>query len=288
MDVARERMQPLPLFLVVRRIVLAGGLAALGAAAVAPDAREILRRAEDVRSPELDYAVEFRLDATDPGTSWKQRSSAYTMIARGKDQSIVLMREPQAFHSGALLMTEGAFWLQLPHAERPLQLSPLHVLGGDAAYGDLARGNLLASYEPRLDGEEDVGGEPCYRLELVRTRSSALHPRLRYWVTKQGYRPKKLAFYGNTQTVLRIAHYEDYREGPLGLRSMRIDVDHPARPHERTVLTFSQLRPLDLSRLELTRETLPAIRDAVRAQLESDGTHARAEDLVQALGAAKP
>ena len=64
-------------------------------------------RPRAVRSPSLDYVVDFRIDVVDPTSSWKERTAAYSMIASGKDLSFVLMREPEQFYPGLLLIAEG-------------------------------------------------------------------------------------------------------------------------------------------------------------------------------------
>ena len=252
------------------------------------DARTILQRAEVVRSPDLDYAVDFRLDVTSPASSWKQRHAEYTLIAHGKDHSLVVMREPVQFHPGTLLITEGLYWLLLPKSARPFQLAPRHVLNGDIANGDLARGNLLTFYEPSLDGEETVLGEDCYVLELQRTRNLGLYRRIRAWITKDGFRPKKFEYYGETGASLKVAYYEDYRKGEIGLRSMRIQVDNQIRPGERSVLTFRNLRKLDTSRFDFSREALVQVRDAFVARRQPDGTQARPEEVLDLLEAQQP
>jgi hypothetical protein len=246
-------------------------------------AGEILARAEAVRSPELDYAADFKLHVVAPDTSWKEREAEYTLIAHGKDESLILIREPEQFYPGTLLITHGRYWLLLPRSERPFQLSPRHVLNGDISNGDLARGNLEMFYEPRLDGEEEVRGEKCWRLELARTKNLGLYPRIRCWITKRHYRPWKFEYYGQTGALLKTAYYEDYREGPLGVRSMRILVENHARTGEHTTMTFSDLRPFEASKLTYTREALPAFRDAARSVQEAGGAHARPEELMPLL-----
>jgi hypothetical protein len=249
------------------------------ATATLPDGNAILALAERVRNPDVDYAVEFRLDVRDPTSAWKERSASYTMIARGQADSLVLMRE-EAFHPGVLLIAGGVYWMLLPRSDRPIQLSPRQVLSGDIANGDLARGNLGEHYAARLDGEETVEGEPCLRLELERTNPLGMHKRIRAWVARDGYRPRRFEFYGETGALLKVATYHDYRAGPIGERSMRIEVADPARPSERSTLTFSRLRPIDASRLPFHRHALVAYRDAARAKLAEGVGQIEAEELV--------
>jgi hypothetical protein len=249
-------------------------------------ATEILRRAEEIRSPEVDYAVDFSLRTVSPTSTWKERSASYTLIAHGKDHSLVLIREPAPFYPGTLLIMREVYWLLLPRAEKPLQLSAQNVLEGDISYGDLARANLVRNYAVRLDGEEEVGGARCWRLELTRTGSDANYPRVRCWVEKKSSRPRKFEYYGKTGALLKTALYEDYRKTKLGVRPVRIEVTSPGRPDETTTLLFSDLRPLGLSHVSFTTDGLVAFRDAARSLLGADGSQSRVEDLVASLGRA--
>jgi outer membrane lipoprotein-sorting protein len=269
-------------------VALAGLLWGAGACADDAGAR-VLALAERARNPDLDYAVDFRLDVADPGSAWKSRSAAYTMIAQGKDRSLVLMREPAAFHPGVLLIADGGFWLLLPRSSLPIQLSPRQVLGGDIASGDIARGNLERHYDVRLDGEEPCGTETCFRLELARRGTLGTYSRIRAWIAKEGYFPRRFAHYGETGALLNTATYGDWREGPLGLRPMRIEVRDAARPGETSTLTFSNLRPIDASGLPLSRHDLVIYRDAALAKLAEDGLQVEAEELLARVrGSGRP
>ena len=269
-------------------LALACALFGTAPPASGPDPSEILLRAEDVRSPDLDYAVDLRLEVTDPRSVWKERVATYTLIAHGKDHSLVLMREPVEFHPGVLLIADGLYWMLLPHSDKALQLSPRHVLNGDISNGDLARANLAALYAARIEGLEGLQGASCYRLALERKSALAFYPKLRAWIGTDGFLPRQFEYYGETGALLRTATYEDYRSGEIGLRSMRIVVENKLRPGERSVLRFSHLRRFDTSRLSFTPESLPALRDAFLAALGPKGEQAEPEEVVRRLPASRP
>jgi hypothetical protein len=273
----------------VRMLIVAMVLfGAAEAAEAAPDALTILGRAEAVRSPDLDYAVDFEIRVVNPASSWKERSASYTMIAHGKEFSLVLMREPRQFYPGTLLISRGLYWLLLPRSTKSFQLAPRHVLNGDISNGDLARGNLLAHYEPSLEGEDNVAGEDCWRLNLTRTNNLGMYSRIRAWITKRHFRPWRFEYFGEIGVLLKVADYRDYRRTPLGLRSMRIEVENRQRVGERTTLVFSDLRSFDASVLTFNREGMEAVRNVALARLEADGTQVRPEDLAALLESASP
>lgn len=256
-------------------------------AAATPDPAEILRRAEDVRSPDVTYAADFTIAVLDDFTPGTERKAYYTMIARGKDDTMALMRTPTQFYGGTLLIHDGAFWLLLPKAARPFQLSAAQVLSGDTTNGDLARANLLASYEPRLDGEETVDGEACWRLVLTRTRNTANYPRMRCWITKSRFRPKTFEYYGMTGSLIKTARFGEYRKGPIGVRPMRIDYQDRAGKGGRTSLLFTALRKIDASPINFTPEGMIAFRDAALASRKGEDTAVPLADILAALAAGK-
>jgi hypothetical protein len=245
----------------------------------APDAAAILDRAERVRSPELDYAVDFTIRVVDPKSVWKERSAAYTLIASGKDRSLVLMREPSQFYPGILLIDEGVHWLLLPKSDRPLQLAPRQVLSGDVSTGDLARGNLLGQYHPALAGEAVIEGQDCWGLELARSGTLAMYPRIRAWITKEHYRPWRFEYFGETEELSRVVDFRDYRDTPIGVRSLRIEIDNRLSPGERSTLVFTNMRKIATAKLPFTPDGLALLRAAALLELEHDRTPILPEEL---------
>lgn len=260
-------------------------------AAPGPDLVKLLgflAASEDARSPDLDYAVDFLLHVSDPNTAWRERTAEYTMIARGKDHSLVTIREPKQFHPGTLLIMDGLYWMLFPRANLPIQLSARNVLDGDVANGDLARGNLLKNYNVHQGAEETIRGEPCRVLDLVRHNKVGSYPRIRYAARKQGPRPVRLEYFGETGRLDRTVWYEDYRTTVLGTRSMKIVVESGRRLGEVTTMTFTDLRTIDVSGVAFDVDGLIAFRNAALRRFEADGRQARPEEIVALVkGAAR-
>src|SRR6185436_15441554 len=180
----------------VLSFVLAVALAA-GSAATAkpPDAEHILRKAEEIRNPDLDYAVEFTIHGVSRGSNVREREASYSMLARGKDRTVILMRTPESLYGALVLMVMNSYWMLLPRASKPWELSGAQMMNGDIATGDLARSNLTRGYTVRLFGDDEVDGEPCWRLELTPEDDAAHYARIVYWVAKKGFLPEKIDHY---------------------------------------------------------------------------------------------
>ncbi|MCP3981948.1 MAG: outer membrane lipoprotein-sorting protein [bacterium] len=271
-------------FLCLLLLALASTGLATADKADSPSAEEILRRSEEVRNPVRDYVADFELTVDNPHTRWKQRQARYTMIAHGKDHSLVLMREPKQFHPGTLLIERGRYWLLLPRSSKQYQLSSRHVINGDIANGDLARSNLIYDYTPELLGEETVDGEPCWLIELQRRHPLSLYRRLRLWASKEDYRPVKFEYYGQTNALLKTAIFEDYRAGALGTRAMRVVVHSNMRKGETTTMTFSELREFDASGIRFLPGAMIEFRDAALKLVETHDRQPTVEEIVELLG----
>jgi Outer membrane lipoprotein-sorting protein len=238
-------------------------LAALGmpgAAKTALDPAEILRRSEEVRSPALDYAVDFSVTVLDDYTPGQPRTATYTMVAAGRERAMILMRGPDQFNGGTFLIRDRDYWLLLPKSTSAIQLSADAVARGDISSGDVARTNLAADYVATLDGEETVDGERCIRLSLAARRDDAFYPKIRGFVTRSRKLPKKYEYFGRSGSLLRTATYDDYETTALGLRSMRLEIRSPGEMNRTTTISFSNIRKTDASTVVFTPEGMLAFR----------------------------
>ena len=251
----------------------------------APQAEEILRKAEAVRSPSLDYAVDFTIHGVSKNAKAVAREATYSMIASGKDRTMILMRTPSNLYGALVLMADDRCWMLLPRATKTWELSAAQMLAGDISTGDLARSNLTKGYKATLAGEDAVDGEPCWRLELAASSDRAHYGRIVYWIAKKGFLPRKLEHYGHTGKLAKVVDYGDYRKGALGLRPMRLQVESFDEWKETSTLTFSHLRRIRLDPASFTTEGMMKVRDAaIAAQAAGSGSDAGMEQILRAAG----
>jgi hypothetical protein len=242
-----------------------------GVSARPPNADQILRKAEEIRNPDLDYAVDFTIHGVSRGDTPGERDASYSMLARGKDRTVILMRSPDPLFGALVLMVEDRYWMLLPKASKTWELSGAQMQNGDVATGDLARANLTRGYTATLSGEEDLDGEPCFRLTLEPDAGSAHYARIVYWVAKNGFFPRVLDHYGRTGKLLKTVRYFDYRKGALGVRSMRLTIESLDEWKESSTLVFSNLRKIDLHRSSFAPEGMIPLRDAALTARDAAG-----------------
>ena len=193
---------------------------------------------------------------------------------------------------GTLLIADDTYWLLLPHTERPVELALRHVVAGELSHAGFLRVNLRVRYEPRHDGEETVGGVPCWRLELEPKSESAPFGRVRYWVAQRGFLPIRIEYYSEAGKLLKTARFTSYQNtgvGPRparrGSRSTTPGAQARQRPRETTMLTLGTPRGVKTSNLEFDLDDLAALRDAARSLALESEAPVSGKQLVEALAA---
>jgi outer membrane lipoprotein-sorting protein len=251
--------------------------------ATPPGAEQILTKAEEIRNPDLDYAVDFTIHTETRGATVSERDTSYSMIASGKDRTVILLRSPDELYGALVLMANGTYWMLLPKTSKPWELSAAQMINGDLATGDLARADLTRGYTATLSGEEPIDGAACWRLELHSTSSTARYTRIVYWVAKKRFLPRRLEHYGRMGRLIKIVRYGNFRKGALGLRSMRLDIESIGEWKEESTLSFANLREIDSASMSFTPDGMIAFRDAAIAAREGVGDKVPLERILRAL-----
>jgi hypothetical protein len=137
-------------------------LAALAAAATLAqadaDVAALLKAADRYRAGAENLQVETQVTVLNrDGSTDKERR--YTVFAQAQHKSLVLMRSP-AEAGQKVLMLGDDFWLLLPGSQRPLRITPMQKLLGDASTGDIATMSWAEDYTGTLVGEEQCEPSP--------------------------------------------------------------------------------------------------------------------------------
>jgi hypothetical protein len=153
----------------------------LCAAPTPPTAVELLQASDRSRGGLAEgVSWEVEIASTEDGTT---TTRAYRVRARGNDALAEAIRPPRA-KGEQLLFNDRTLWFLKPGLKKPVSISARQKLSGEAANGDIASTNYARDYEGTLAGEDVVGEEPTFRLELKARASNVTYDRIRYWVSK--------------------------------------------------------------------------------------------------------
>jgi len=193
------------------RCLAAGALAALGAfaapLALAQDVPTLLKAADKYRMSSENMQVDTVINVfnTD-GSPDKERR--YTVFAQAKHQSLVLMQSP-AEKGQKVLMLGDDFWLLMPSSQRPLRITPMQKLLGDASTGDIATMSWAEDYSGTVAGEESCGepAQKCVHLSLAAGRKGVTYQRIELWIGKAKSEPIKADLYVQSDKLAKQARF---------------------------------------------------------------------------------
>ncbi len=216
---------------------------ARAASVSAPDAEALLKRSDGYRNGWPSYVVNVRITDYDAGKPDEEH--LYEVSQKGTDRTYVEFMSPRE-KGRHLLMLADDMWLYLPDTSRPVRITPLERLTGDASNGDVARTNYAADYTPVYLRTEKVGAEECYVLDLSAKRRGATYQRILYWLREEDARPVKAEFYLTSGKHIKSATFDSYSNygGKLLLR--RLTLYDEIRHSSHSVLEYSGAVPRQL------------------------------------------
>lgn len=189
------------------RSIAAALLALLAAPTFAQDVPALLKAADRYRLGSENLQVDTQITVFDAdGAPDKERR--YTVFAQAGHQSLVLMRSP-AEKGQKLLMLGDDFWLLMPGSQRPLRITPMQKLLGDASVGDIATTSWADDYGGSIAGEERCGepAQDCIRLSLQAARKAVTYQRIELWLGKARHEPVRADLYVQSDKLAKQARF---------------------------------------------------------------------------------
>jgi outer membrane lipoprotein-sorting protein len=208
-----------------------------------PDANALLRQSDAFRNGWPAFVVHVRI--TDYASGKSDEEHLYEVSQKGSNKTYVQFMSPRE-KGEHLLMLGDDMWIYLPDTSRPIRITPLERLTGDAANGDVARTNYAADYKAVYLRTEKQNGVECYLLDLTAKRKGSTYQRILYWLRVEDARPLRAEFYLTSGKRIKSATFDDYemRNGKMLLH--RLTLYDEIRRNSHSVLEYSSATPRTL------------------------------------------
>jgi hypothetical protein len=189
--------------------LISATLALTALAAQAQDVTALLKAADKFRMNADNLQVETQINVVNAdGTPDKERR--YRVFAQANRQSLVLMQSP-AEKGQKVLMLGDDFWLLMPNSQRPMRITPMQKLLGDASTGDIATMSWAEDYSGKLIGEEPcdpAAATPlCQHLSLNALRKGVTYQRIELWLGKARHEPVRADLYVLSDKLAKQARF---------------------------------------------------------------------------------
>ncbi len=221
--------------------------AALVAPAGAEEVAELLARADAFRLPDAEARVELRVRLYEREALDKERH--YTVYVRPGRRSLVLFRS--AGESGQkVLMLDNDYWIFMPDTRRPIRITPLQKLLGEAATGDVATLTWSEDYSGRPLARNVSDGpcseaRPCVLLELHSARAGTTYERIELWLDEDGVPVHARLYLASGKLAKEASYTLGEVEGRRRITAMRL-FDH-INHHRRTEIDYLGITPVSVS-----------------------------------------
>ena len=169
----------------------------------------------------------------------------YRVSQKGADKTHVEFLSPREKGS-FLLMLGDDMWVYLPDTSRPVRITPLERLTGDASNGDVARTNYAYDYDAVYLRREKCGDTDCHVLELTARRKASTYHKIEYWLRVADARPVKAEFYLTSGKHIKSAIFDEYRPVAGTTRLTRMTLYDQIRKQSHSVLEFYDFQPREL------------------------------------------
>ncbi len=220
----------------------------------AEDAAAILARVDAFRNPLQSFAID--VDLTSYTRDGKSESSKFRVYGKGSDRSVVEFVSPAADKGKFLLMMRDAMWIYMPSASRPIRISPLQRLMGQASNGDVARTAFTVDYNATALTEEPLEGKRTWVLDLVAKDPTVAYNRVRLWVDASTSQPLRADFYVVSGKLIKRAYFREF--GNMSGRRVitAIEIEDLLRTGNRTVMRYANLTARDNPEKMFTKDSL--------------------------------
>ncbi len=210
----------------------------------APEVAAMLKHADEYRLADTKSRVEIVVTLYNHEQLDKEKK--YTVYVKPGRRSLVLFRS--AGEAGQkVLMLDDAFWMLMPGTHRPIRITPMQKLLGEASTGDVTTLTWSEDYSGKLINP-DYKGEyckvACKQLELTSARKGTSYQRIELWLGENDV-PLYARLFLQSGRLAKEARYSLGRlEGKE--RITRMTLFDSINTSKRTEIEYLSMKPADV------------------------------------------
>ncbi len=220
-------------------------------------ADRILQLSDANRNGWPSYSVRTTIDNFEDGIM--KDEGTFDVTIRGDTKTLVKFLDADV-KGQYLLMVDNDMWIYIPNTRKPIRITPLQRLIGNASNGDVARTRYAVDYRATLERKEVVDGTPCYVLELNAKTDGATYNRIEYWVAEDDYRPKKAEIYLSSGKHYKSITFDKFSEYQGRLLLTQMTITDRLRSGHTTIMKYESYGPRELPEKYFNKDYLEKLR----------------------------
>ncbi len=209
----------------------------------------MIKNADNYRLDESSAKVVSEVKLYQNGELDKTRQ--YHVYTRPDRESLVLFKS-QVEAGQKMLMLGDNYWLLMPKSRRPIRITPMQKLLGEASVGDISTLTWSEDYQGEWVGETQVeiansGSAPiaANQLKLVAKTGGASYQAIDLWLDASNDFPIKADLYLRSGKLAKQAWFtEGDRSGQK--RVVEMTLLDQIQPAKKTVIEYQDVQPMAL------------------------------------------
>jgi hypothetical protein len=172
------------------------------------DARQAIAKADLLRQPE--GSLELKATIATMQNGQELDSDAYAIQSDGGGNALLTMLAKDK-RGQKVLSTNQGVWIYFPKTRRPIRLTPMQQLHGNASVGDILHVRWSSEYAVQSVDKDTqaVDGEPCKLIRLAAAREDAPYARIDLYVNEGKLEPVKALLYTFGGKLLKSATFSE-------------------------------------------------------------------------------
>ncbi len=170
-------------------------------------ADDYVKAADQYRQSNEAMQIESLVELFKNGQLSKRKS--YRVYVRPERKSLVVMLSPSE-KGQKILMLGDKFWILMPKSRRPIRITPMQKLLGEASTGDIATLNWHEDFSAEfIQNSELLADKNQYDVLLLTSkRKGATYYRIKLWLQKNSHKPSKAELYVKSGKLAKIARFK--------------------------------------------------------------------------------
>lgn len=176
------------------------------------EAEEIIQKSENLLKGETSHGT-FRMTVVTPDY---ERTLTMESWWVGNEKALIVIESPKREAGNKTLKIGNEMWMYLRNTETTIKIPPSMMLqswnGSDFTNDDIVReSNLTKDYYQEKAGEEEIGGEICWKIELQpKEDAPVVWGKLFYWVRQKDFLPARIEYYDEKGNQVRHMVFSQY------------------------------------------------------------------------------
>lgn len=222
-----------------------------------PPADEILRLSDQSRNGWESYFVRTTILNFEDHVLKEQ--GVFDVKIKGMDKTLIKFLNADV-KGQYLLMLDDDMWIYMPNTRKPIRITPLQRLMGNASNGDVARTRYAQDYSATIMREEKFDGVPCTVLELTAKREGATYKKIDYWVANDTYQPQKAEVYLISGKHYKTIHFDTYEEIQGRVLLTQLTITDRLRDGRTTIMKYAGYAQQEIPEKYFNKDYLEKLR----------------------------